>query len=623
MQSSILFIAPFEELADTAREVIQSMKLPIKVVIASNTKAVRLAKAHEEASILISRGGTANDLKQQLPNRAVVEVSATFSDILAEIEDAFLSGYRNIGVVTNDNIIDNMTKDFVFKETKVWLRPCKTPKEIWSSVGTLHGQGVDCIIGCHQAVAKARSLCLANKYIQSGRLSIERAVLEALRIEKMSSLSKVQMERLNAVIDNIQEGIVIFGKEKEPVFVNTVAQWLLGDEKQEAWQSLLHMRAPVNGAEQVTTLGNKKLLLKRIPVIVKNHVNDVFVFQETENIEKQERKVRLSAHHKGFYAKTSFVDIFTTSPKMRQVLRRAEKFAQAESNVLIYGETGTGKEGLAQSIHNASARAKYPFVSINCASLPPGLVESELFGYVDGAFTGARRSGKPGLFEMAHKGTIFLDEIGELPLDIQGRLLRVLQEREVMRIGDDKIIPLDIRVICATNKNLHALAKAETFRYDLYYRINVLRIKLPSLAERAEDIYPLLSLYFHQYNQGRRELALTKEAKDLLLRYPWPGNIRELKNIAEVLAFEDDVITANMVKDVLELEDTVPDRSDGEERGITIPAGYIGKDMEGYVLQCLLNTMTPEEVCVKMGISRVTLWRKIKAFQNRNDELQN
>lgn len=616
MMSPILFIAPFEDLADTAKEVIQELKLPIQVVMAANEKAVAVAKAQPEAVILISRGGTANDLKA-LPERTVVEVSATFSDILAEIEDAVISGYRKIGIVTNDNIIDNLVKNFTFKETQVLLRPCTSHREIWSTVAALRQEGIDCIIGCHQAVNKARSLGLANKYIQSGLLSIERAIWEALRIEKTRSLSQFQMERMNAVINNIQEGIVIFGEQHQPVFVNATAKTLLAAVRQDEWHARMTAQLRDDNHETVTVLGKEKILLKRVSLDVNRHLSDVFVFQETRSIERQEQKVRLSAHRKGFYAKTNFSDIFTQSPKMEQVLRRAEKFARTDSNVLIYGDTGTGKEGLAQSIHNASKRAAYPFVSVNCASLPPGLVESELFGYVDGAFTGARRSGKAGLFEMAHKGTIFLDEIGELPLDIQGRLLRILQEREVMRIGDDRIIPLDIRVICATNKNLQALARAEKFRYDLYYRINVLRLTLPPLRERSEDIWPLLTYYYRQFRQGDAELALTKAAKALLLRYAWPGNIRELKNIAEVLAFEDDVITEELVKEILEIKD-LP-RPVGEDGGatITIPADLPFKEMERYVLCQLLETMSPEDVCEQMGISRVTLWRKVKHISEK------
>ena len=240
-----------------------------------------------------------------------------------------------------------------------------------------------------------------------------------------------------------------------------------------------------------------------------------------------------------------------------------------------------------------------------------------MFGYVDGAFTGARKSGKPGLFEMAHKGTIFLDEIGDLPLDMQGRLLRVLQEKEVMRIGDDRIISLDIRVICATNRNLRELVKEEKFRQDLYYRINVLRVTLPTLQERKEDIWPLLQMYFSYFKKSTNGLKASENAKKRLLQYSWPGNIRELKNVAEVLAFEDDMITEDLIDDLL--EEDFRDSKSGNliNDKIVLATNLNFKEYEKCILQALLNHKSQNEVCSQLGISRVTLWRKLNDISEK------
>lgn len=230
---------------------------------------------------------------------------------------------------------------------------------------------------------------------------------------------------------------------------------------------------------------------------------------------------------------------------MEQLVEKAKLFARTDSTVLIYGETGTGKEVLAQSIHNHSHRKSEPFVSLNCASLPPSLIESELFGYAEGAFTGARKQGKKGLFELANKGTIFLDEIGELTLDVQSRLLRVLQEREVMRVGDDKIIPLDVRVICATNRDLLKMASQGTFRLDLYYRINVLQLRIPALRERPKDIYELFTTYTKSFlgKAQSQNLTIDDDALCFLQSYPWPGNIRQLRNVSEAIVLYGPHIT--------------------------------------------------------------------------------
>lgn len=605
--SSILFLAPFEEMAKKAREIIHNKGLKgIIVKAASNEKAVEIARNQPDKTILISRGGTANDLKL-LPERTVVEVTTTFSEILTELEGVVLAGYTDIGIVTNNNIIDNIVRDFNFKGTYIRIRPCSTHEEIRNMVKRLYDKGVQFVIGCHQAVLEAKRLNLAHEYIYSGEIAIERAIEEALRIENMRNLTVFQIRRLQAVIDNTREGIVIFEK-KYPVFFNNIARNILSHEKQLDWYSLLAYPVVMRDKDNIVTISGRRILLKKILLKTNDNINEVFVFQDASDIENQERKIRLSSRQKGLYAKMHFDNIFTYSSKMKGVLEKAEKFASVDSNVLIYGPTGAGKEGVAQSIHNASNRANYPFVSVNCASLPADLIESELFGYVDGAFTGARKSGKPGLFEMAHKGSIFLDEIGDLPLGLQGRLLRVLQEKEVMRIGDDRIIPLDIRVICATNRDLKKLVKEEKFRQDLYYRINVLRVLLPSLRERRKDILPLLQFYFSYFRHSKDILNLTDKAKKMLLQYSWPGNIRELKNVAEVLAFEDEIITDETIQALLDGDYGIESFDEGN---IVLPDNLNFKEYEKGILNELLKHKSQQDICLQLGISRVTLWRKL------------
>ena len=230
---------------------------------------------------------------------------------------------------------------------------------------------------------------------------------------------------------------------------------------------------------------------------------------------------------KGFTAKHQFKDIIYASPDMKQVLQTARRIAQTDHTVLIRGESGTGKELFAQSLHNASHRSKKPFVAVNCAALPDNLLESELFGYEPGAFTGAHSKGKVGLFEEANHGTIFLDEIGDISPKLQSRLLRALQERQIMRIGSDRLINIDFRLIAATNKKLEDAVREGSFRSDLFFRLNVLPISIPPLRRRKEDL-PLLLQHF----LGSRYKEITPEQMKILLSYDWPGNIRELKNFS-------------------------------------------------------------------------------------------
>lgn len=254
-------------------------------------------------------------------------------------------------------------------------------------------------------------------------------------------------------------------------------------------------------------------------------------FKDVTHVMALEHSMRQQMKTKGFIAKYTFDDIRTRSEKLLQTIEMAKRFAQADLSVLISGESGTGKELFAQSIHNASNRQTCPFVAVNCAAMTESLLESELFGYEGGAFTGALKQGKLGLFERAHQGTIFLDEIGDMPLAMQSKLLRVLQEKQVTRVGGKEVIDVNVRVIAATNKDLYQLVDCHEFRQDLYFRINVLPLEIPPLKDRQEDILSLLN----DFSTVHYELSDT--VKEFLTNYPWNGNIREIQNVAQYLSF--------------------------------------------------------------------------------------
>lgn len=257
-------------------------------------------------------------------------------------------------------------------------------------------------------------------------------------------------------------------------------------------------------------------------------------FQEVTYIRHLEKSLSKKLRDNGLVTRYTFENIRTKSPWMKECIKFAKQLSPTGHTVLITGESGTGKELIAHSIHADSPRSMYPFVAINCASFPENLLESELFGYEAGSFTGAVKEGKTGLFEQANNGTIFLDEVGDMPLSVQVRLLRVLQERQIMRVGSQKVIDVDLRIIAATNKDLQSEIQKGLFRQDLFYRLNVLPIMIPPLRERSEDIMPLLHLFMKKYHH--RNITLTQEAENLLLKYKWPGNVRELINTAAYLS---------------------------------------------------------------------------------------
>ncbi len=273
------------------------------------------------------------------------------------------------------------------------------------------------------------------------------------------------------------------------------------------------------------------------PSLVQKGPIELISVIDVPKLYKTESQIRKSIDSNGFTAKWHFEDMIAEDMATRMLVRTARQFSNASSNVLILGESGTGKDVLAQCIHNASPYARGPFVALNCASLPENLLESELFGYEEGAFTGARKGGKPGIFEISYGGTLFLDEIGEMPLSLQAKLLRVIQEKAIVRVGGRKVIPIRNRLIFATNRNLDEMVAEKQFRQDLLYRINVLELTIPPLRERPEDVKALFRYFLEKYqgSQKKIEKGAVEYLAELSRGYAWPGNVRELQNIVERL----------------------------------------------------------------------------------------
>ena len=334
---------------------------------------------------------------------------------------------------------------------------------------------------------------------------------------------------------------------------------------------------------------------------------------------KDENEVRRN-FAKGLVAKYTIKDLIHSSSAMRDIVKKAVRYASSDSTILLNGETGTGKEILAQSIHNMGRRAKGPFVSINCAAIPDQLLENELFGHEEGAFTGSRKGGKIGLFELAHTGTIFLDEIASTPPNVQASLLRVLQEKKVMRIGSDRLIPIDVRVIAASNRNLVEEVRSGRFREDLFFRLNVLIINMPPLRERIEDleiiVSDLMKRISHKYSM--KPISIPDHHIRKLMRYPWSGNIRQLENFIERLLLLSDSVFDPDIFDELFRELETHNVAAPNVRAQAVRRHAI--DMREYTQEKIINeVLLDAKFCKKkaaqmLGISRTTLWRKMKTL---------
>ncbi len=352
----------------------------------------------------------------------------------------------------------------------------------------------------------------------------------------------------NAIVNSITDGLLIVDKDGYLTYINQIGIEMLGlkhknpigkhvtelvDFKPVILEVLETGKGYVDKDIIVTTsLGEKIRFIKTAIPIRDDEGNLIGVVDSFKKIKTVKNFVN---NFMGSYANYCFDDIIGSSKNLAECIRLAKIASNSTSNVLIYGESGTGKEIIAHSIHNASSRRDKPFISVNCGAIPRELLESELFGYEPGAFTGASKKGRVGKFELADGGTLFLDEIGDMPLDMQVKLLRVIQERKITRIGGNITFDIDVRLITATNKNLLKYSELGQFRKDLYYRINVLNINLPPLRDRKSDIDELVPFFINKLSSklDKRVIGITEEALKILKQYNWPGNIRELENIIE------------------------------------------------------------------------------------------
>ena len=367
-----------------------------------------------------------------------------------------------------------------------------------------------------------------------------------------------QLHMYELIMDSIYNGVMVTDAKGYIICMNAPYGQFLGiDHREQIGRhctevvegTRMHIVAKTGQAEinRSQHIRGQNMVVQRIPIHQDGRVVAVFgqvMFKDVKDVGKLanelsvlESKVRMYEQELMSLRSTryTFASIVGQSRAMSALRQEAMQAAGKESPVLLSGESGTGKEIFAQAIHQGSARHLHPFVRINCAAIPKDLMESELFGYAKGAFTGALAQGKAGKFELAHQGTIFLDEIGELPLDMQPKLLRVLEEKELERIGGTRVITSDFRVIAATNRNLEDMLGHGTFRKDLFYRLNVVPLHIPPLRERPEDILPLTSHLLGQLQQeaGWQKVSLAAEAENILTAYHWPGNVRELANVLE------------------------------------------------------------------------------------------
>lgn len=379
------------------------------------------------------------------------------------------------------------------------------------------------------------------------------------RINQISMHNEFILNQMQAIIDTMNDGLVVINEEEEISVFNTVAENMLccscgqligrklSDLKNADRRLYDALCQIVEGKDEILTLFQKKIVVTRSEFIHDSQKEEkLYVLKEVTEIQELEKQLRMKISQNKYQARYDLDDILGESEIMLKQKAMVERVASFDSPVYIYGESGTGKELFANAIHMQSRRKDSPFVAVNFAAMSESLIESELFGYAEGAFTGAKKGGRPGLFEQAHGGTLFLDEIGDAPLHFQVKLLRVLQEKTVRRIGDDKVIPIDVRIIAATNKDIAELVRQGQFREDLFYRINVLSLRIPPLRERKDDIELFARHFYREFtvdDPKRSDFAsFFKEVRNEIVDYSFPGNVRQLRNLIEYLFCTADTV---------------------------------------------------------------------------------
>ena len=630
--NDICVMAPTLQLAEKAEMLIKQenyQNIDVVVAASGRQETVKCAQtlAAAGAEIIITRKGTRR-IVEEVTNLKVVSLNNSLSDYLWMLKERGLHTPGLIAFFSYDpmssdilqmcEMLEVQTKNYIFKS----FADCRGCVERALKDGAVFS------VGGAWTDPWAKRLGLPHVIVENSVETILNALESATQLRRVQveeaekqCLFKTQSEMYQAVLDFTHDAILAIDENGRIQVLNPPAERIMGCRAADSVGQPVEAVLPNTLLPDVLESGEKQLdqimqihqtlcNTNRIPILVDGQRRGVVAtFQDVKQLQNSEQKIRLKLHEKGLVAKYAFNDILGDSPAIRSTIQIARNYAASRASVLILGETGTGKELFAQSIHNASDRRDGPFVAINCAAVSNSLLESELFGYEAGSFTGASRGGREGVFELAHGGTLFLDEIGEIPRETQVELLRVLQEKEIRRVGGSRVIPVDVRIIAATNKDLLQETVEGRFREDLYYRLDVLDLKLPPLRERGDDV-KILGLHLFRQLPGGKDPIMQSQFLYLLEQvgpYQWYGNIRELQNFVE----RANILMRNAGASSVTVSDILRRRAE--------PAPEPCQETESRdrrAIEAALHNHpgSMADAARSLGCSRQTLWRKMKKY---------
>lgn len=581
--------------------------------------------------VIISRRGTAHMLRENL-SIPVLSLPQASIDIVKSLKKASKLG--------NKIVLTSFRNKIAGVEILEELLAIEIIQGLYEDIASMENailfaksQGGDVAVGGGLTVRVAEKFSLKSVEFETHEQNLYETFENAISVAQANREEQKKAYHYRCIIDATTEGVIALDNDGRINTINKAARKFLGIQSHEIISQpisqhvnskpvlqVLNSKRPV--WNKIEKINGEPFVFNYLPVKMnKEIIGGVWTIKDITNVMKAENAVRRSLS-KGLTAKYCIEDLIHESAVMRDIVNRSRQFAKTDSTILIMGTTGTGKEILAQSIHNLSGRAGNPFVSVHCGALPEQLLESEFFGYEEGAFTGSKKGGNPGRFEIAHKGTIFLDEIDTTPSSVQTRLLRVLQEQEVMRLGADRKIPIDVRIVAAASKDLGLSVQEGRFREDLFFRLNVLRIFLPPLTNRREDIPGLLDHFIRKLSNkhGLDPIVLSHSYIQKLMEYSWPGNVRQLRNFVERLVLNCNLRCSTDTLDELyeeliqyppQNQNVLPALNVEPLKG-QIKAKMVDQELL-IIKKALINAKFSKTKAARdLGISRATLYRKLK-----------
>lgn len=625
MKKTVGFIVPNEEIEKKIRklfpeklsrgELLLERFNPDEMVL----QALRLEK--RGAKVIIARGGTYYRIVDEV-KVPVIHLKMNALDILYALKKASRTS-SHLTLILSDDVHFNCSDWHDVLGSEIDSIRFSTLHELDELLlGIQDRKERTVIVGAVVTCQKASPLGFETVFVDSRKETLQEVADQAWKLLDDLEDQLKRRELSDTIADNVHDAIIAVDPAGGILLFNKNAQKMLQKNSEEVLTRPLReivpafdfvyelLENPSLKKEKIVHLKKLIVAVNASPILIDGEINGaVCTFQDITKLQNLEKRIRFELNKKGLTAKFTFDGVIAEDEIMKRTLARAKRLSETDGTIMIYGESGAGKEVIAQSIHNASARKNSPFIAINCAALSESLLESELFGYEEGAFTGARKGGKPGLFELAHGGTILLDEINSISFHLQSKLLRVLEEKEVMRIGSDYIIPLDIRIIGAANEELMDKVIREEFRRDLFYRLNVLELRIPHLRNRKDDIIPLFNHFLKELApKEAKDIAPDKDFQEMLLAHNWLGNVRELRNIAErYVIFRDDRLnpkelfgaSENSGLEVMENE--------------SVNLRDVNRTIERMIIETLLGQgKSKTEAAEILGISRTALWKKLK-----------